>query len=142
VTSPGIEQSTASVTPLGHGATAAPEPSPFAPAPAVPPPTVPAAPAPAPAEPGPTTAATAGLSTALRPGIRLVHPHVSYFTWLADKQSGADVPPDVRLERYRERAPRLFRICVALDLIIVLVVTLILVAAAAAVLYRIILLPV
>ncbi len=78
----------------------------------------------------------------MRSGMRLVHPHVSYFTWLADKQSAADVPPDVRLERYREQEPRLFRICVALDLIIVLVLTLILVAAVAAVLYRIILLPV
>lgn len=71
-----------------------------------------------------------------------MHPHVSYFTWLADKQSPADLPPEVRLERYREQAPRLFRVCVVLDLIIVLAVTLILVAAAAAVLYRIILLPV
>jgi hypothetical protein len=78
-----------------------------------------------------------------RPGVALVtskwmiiHPHVSYFSWLADKQGPAELPPEARLARYRQESPWLFRICVLLDLLVLVVVTGILLAALAAVLYK------
>ena len=91
--------------------------------------------------PAATPAVTRG-STA-RPGVALVtskwmiiHPHVSFFSWLADKQGPVELPPEARLARYRQEAPWLFRICVMLDLLVLFVVTGILVVAMAAVLFK------
>lgn len=66
----------------------------------------------------------------------IIHPHVSFFSWLADKQGPVDATPEERLDRYRARSPWLFRICVVLDLLVLFVVTGILVAALAAVLFK------
>jgi hypothetical protein len=66
----------------------------------------------------------------------VIHPHVSFFSWLADKQGPADATPEERLERYRRDSPWLFRACVALDLLVLFVVTAILVGALAAVLFK------
>jgi hypothetical protein len=78
-----------------------------------------------------------------RPGVALVtskwmiiHPHVSFFSWLADKQGPVELPPEARLARYRQEAPWLFRICVMLDLLVLFVVTGILVVAMAAILFK------
>ena len=68
----------------------------------------------------------------------IIHPHVSFFSWLADKQGPAELPPEARLARYRQESPRLFQICVILDLVVLFVVTGILVAAFAAALFKII----
>jgi hypothetical protein len=99
--------------------------------------------APAPvAAPASTSPANPRGSTA-RPGVALVtskwmiiHPHVSYFSWLADKQAPVELPPEARLARYRQESPWLFRICVLLDLLVLVVVTGILLVALAAVLYK------
>jgi hypothetical protein len=66
----------------------------------------------------------------------IIHPHVSFFSWLADLQGPVDAPPQERLDRYRSRSPGLFRICVVLDLLVLFVVSGILVAALAAVLFK------
>ena len=66
----------------------------------------------------------------------VIHPHVSFFSWLADKQGPADATPEDRLERYRRASPWLFRACVVLDLLVLFVVTAILVGALAAVLFK------
>lgn len=66
----------------------------------------------------------------------VIHPHVSFFSWLADKQGPVDATPEERLDRYRSRSPWLFRVCVVLDLLVLFVVTGILVAALAAVLFK------
>ena len=66
----------------------------------------------------------------------LIHPHVSFFSWLAGLQGPVDTTPEERLDRYRSRSPWLFRVCVVLDLLVLLVVTGILVAALAAVLFK------
>jgi hypothetical protein len=113
-----------------------------------PPPTAPATgaaettPTPPPASPAVIPPAPARGSTA-RPGVALatskwmiIHPHVSFFSWLADKQGPAELPPEARLARYRKESPRLFQICVTLDLLVLFVVTGILVFAMAAILYK------
>jgi hypothetical protein len=96
-----------------------------------------------PAAPPVTTPPAASRGSTARPGVALVtskwmiiHPHVSFFSWLADKQGPVEVPPEARLARYRQEAPWLFRICVMLDLLVLFVVTGILVVALAAVLYK------
>jgi hypothetical protein len=66
----------------------------------------------------------------------VLHPHVSFFGWLADKQGPADATPEERLDRYRRDSPWLFRTCVVLDLLVLFVVTGILVAALGAVLFK------
>jgi hypothetical protein len=66
----------------------------------------------------------------------IIHPHVSYFSWLADKQGPVELPPEARLTRYRQESPWLFRICVLLDLLVLVAVTGILVVALAAALYK------
>ena len=66
----------------------------------------------------------------------IIHPHVSFFSWLADKQGPVELPPEARLNRYRQESPWLFRICVLLDLVVLFVVTGILVVALAAALYK------
>ena len=66
----------------------------------------------------------------------IIHPHVSYFSWLADKQGPVELPPEARLARYRQESPWLFRICVLLDLLVLVAVTGILVVALAAALYK------
>ena len=66
----------------------------------------------------------------------IIHPHVSFFSWLADKQGPVELPPEARLTRYRQESPWLFRICVLLDLVVLFVVTGILVVALAAALYK------
>jgi hypothetical protein len=91
----------------------------------------------------PAAPPAASRGSTARPGVALVtskwmiiHPHVSFFSWLADKQGPVEVPPEARLARYRQEAPWLFRICVLLDLLVLFVVTGILVVALAAVLYK------
>ena len=105
-------------------------------------PTAPAAPTPPPA-PQVTGSTAAPRGSTARTGVALVtskwmiiHPHVSYFSWLADKQGPAELPPEARLARYRQESPWLFRICVLLDLLVLLVVTGILLVALAAALYK------
>jgi hypothetical protein len=100
------------------------------------------APTPTPAPPV-TVPPTASRGSTARPGVALVtskwmiiHPHVSFFSWLADKQGPVELPPEARLARYRQEAPWLFRICVMLDLLVLFVVTGILVVALAAVLFK------
>jgi hypothetical protein len=66
----------------------------------------------------------------------VIHPHVSFFSWLADKQGPLDASPEERLDRYRRDSPWLFRACVVLDLLVLFVVTAILVGALAAVLFK------
>jgi hypothetical protein len=66
----------------------------------------------------------------------VIHPHVSFFSWLADKQGPADASPEERLDRYRRDSPWLFGACVVLDLLVLFVVTAILVGALAAVLFK------
>ena len=66
----------------------------------------------------------------------IIHPHVSYFSWLADKQGPVELSPEARLARYRQESPWLFRICVLLDLLVLVIVTGILVVALAAALYK------
>ncbi len=66
----------------------------------------------------------------------VIHPHVSFFSWLADKQGPADATPQERLDRYRRESPWLFRTCVVLDLLVLFVVTAILVVALGAVLFK------
>ena len=66
----------------------------------------------------------------------IIHPHVSFFSWLADKQGPVELPPEARFARYRQESPWLFRICVLLDLLVLFVVTGILVVALAAALYK------
>ena len=68
----------------------------------------------------------------------IIHPFVSFFSWLADKQGPAELPPEGRFARYRQEAPRLFQVCVALDLLVLFVVTGILVVALAAALFKVI----
>jgi hypothetical protein len=111
-----------------------------------PPPTSPVTTTTAPAAPpaaAPATQPAAGRGSTARPGVALVtskwmviHPHVSFFSWLADKQGPVELPPEARLARYRQEAPWLFRICVMLDLLVLFVVTGILVVAMAAVLFK------
>ena len=103
-----------------------------------------AAPTPTPAPPvTPSPTAAPRSSTARLSGVSLVtskwviiHPHVSYFSWLADKQGPVELPPEARLVRYRQESPWLFRICVLLDLLVLVVVTGILLVALAAALYK------
>ena len=68
----------------------------------------------------------------------IIHPHVSFFSWLADKQGPIDAPAEARLERYRKESPGLFKLCVILDLLVLLAVSSILVAALAAAMYKVI----
>ena len=97
-------------------------------------PPVTAPPAAPPAAPRGSTARTGvGLVTSKW---MIIHPHVSYFSWLADKQGPAELPPEGRLARYRQESPWLFRICVLLDLLVLVAVTGILVVALAAALYK------
>ena len=134
--------------PASNGSSAMPTlpPRPPEPAPAeeraVPPPpptstvlprTAPAATAAPPAPSGPSR--SRGVA-AVGSRFVVIHPHVSFFSWLADKQGPADATPEERLERYRRDSPWLFRACVALDLLVLFVVTAILVGALAAVLFK------
>jgi hypothetical protein len=103
-----------------------------------------AEPAPTPPPAPPVTASlSAPRGSTARTGVGLVtskwmiiHPHVSYFSWLADKQGPVELPPEARLARYRQESPWLFRICVLLDLLVLVAVTGILVVALAAALYK------
>jgi hypothetical protein len=98
-----------------------------------------------PSAPPVTAPQAAPRGSTARPGVSLVtskwmiiHPHVSYFSWLADKQGPVELPPEARLARYRQESPWLFRICVLLDLLVMVVVTGIFLAAMAAILYKVI----
>ncbi|HWJ51809.1 MAG TPA: hypothetical protein VNT24_00350 [Propionibacteriaceae bacterium] len=104
------------------------EPAPITPAPTAPPATA------SPAAPRGSTARTS--VAAITSKWVIIHPHVSYFSWLADKQGPVELPPEARLARYRQESPWLFRICVLLDLLVLVIVTGILVAALAAALYK------
>ena len=86
----------------------------------------------------PTTAPPSGSRTVTAVGSRFVviHPHVSFFGWLADRQGPAEATPEERLDHYRRDSPGLFRVCVILDLVVLFVVTGILVGALAAVLFK------
>lgn len=66
----------------------------------------------------------------------IIHPHVSFFSWLADKQGPPDAAPEERLDRYRRDSPWLFRVCVLLDLLLLFVVSGILVVALAVILFK------
>lgn len=105
--------------------------------------TAPPPPQAAPMTTPPASPPAAGRGSTARPGVALVtskwmviHPHVSFFSWLADKQGPVELPPEARLARYRQEAPWLFRICVMLDLLVLFVVTGILVVAMAAILFK------
>ena len=39
----------------------------------------------------------------------VIHPHVSFFGWLADRQGPPEATPEERLDRYRRDSPWLFR---------------------------------
>jgi hypothetical protein len=95
----------------------------------------PAPPHPRSEEPPP---APRGVVAASRSRWVVIHPHVSFFSWLADKQGPIDAPAEVRLERYRRESPGLFKLCVILDLLVLLAVSVILVTALAAALYKVI----
>jgi hypothetical protein len=88
-----------------------------------------------PTAPRGSTARPSGVSLVTSKWI-IIHPHVSYFSWLADKQGPVELPPEARLVRYRQESPWLFRICVLLDLLVLVVVTGILLVALAAALYK------
>ena len=104
---------------------------------AEPTPTPPPAPpmTPSPTAPRGSTARPSGVSLVTSKWM-IIHPHVSYFSWLADKQGPVELPPEGRLARYRQESPWLFRICVLLDLLVLVVVTGILLVALAAALYK------
>jgi hypothetical protein len=105
------------------------EPAPITPPPATAPPTTTS-----PAAPRGSTARTS--VAAISSKWVIIHPHVSYFSWLADKQGPVELTPEARLARYRQESPWLFRICVLLDLLVLVIVTGILVTALAAALYK------
>jgi hypothetical protein len=101
------------------------------------------APAPPPPIPPTTASPAAPRGSTARTGVAaitskwvIIHPHVSYFSWLADKQGPVELSPEARLARYRQESPWLFRICVLLDLLVLVIVTGILVVALAAALYK------
>jgi hypothetical protein len=132
--------------PVGNGSTAMPTPPSRPPEArpaeervvAPPPPTstvLPRTPPPmaAPAPPGPQRSRSVA---AVGSRFVVIHPHVSFFSWLADKQGPADASPEERVDRYRRDSPWLFRVCVALDLLVLFVVTAILVGALAAILFK------
>ena len=133
--------------PVGNGSTAAmpsvpsrpPEPSGPAEERVVPPP--PPTSTVQPRTPPATTAPPPGPSrgrgvAAVGSRFVVIHPHVSFFSWLADKQGPVDASPEERLDRYRRASPWLFRACVVLDLLVLFVVTAILVGALGAVLFK------
>jgi hypothetical protein len=96
----------------------------------------PAVPAVPPAQEPPP--APRGVVAASRSRWMIIHPHVSFFSWLADKQGPIDAPAEVRLGRYRRESPGLFKLCVILDLLVLFAVSVILVVALAAALYKVI----
>ena len=103
---------------------------------------VPSEPTPLAVEPAPPVEAPPpaprGVVAASRSRWVIIHPHVSFFSWLADKQGPIDAPAEVRLERYRRESPGLFKLCVILDLLVLLAVSSILVVTLAAALYKLI----
>ena len=111
-----------------NGAQSAVAAEPAATQPAIPPATA------SPAAPRGSTART-GVAAITSKWV-IIHPHVSYFSWLADKQGPVELSPEARLVRYRQESPSLFRICVLLDLLVLVIVTGILVVALAAALYK------
>ena len=60
-----------------------------------------------------------------------LHPFMTYFCWVADRQFPASHRPDTRVDRLRERDPRFYWTCVTLDTVVTVLAVGVLIAAAA-----------
>ena len=139
VDTPPASNGSQATTPAVQPTAPTPEPRPQEHVVPPPPPTstvIPRTSPPTTAPPPPASPSRSRSVTAVGSRFVVIHPHVSYFGWLADKQGPPDATPEERLNRYRADSPGLFRVCVILDLLVMFVITGVLVAALAAVLFK------
>ena len=69
------------------------------------------------------------------------HPFMAFFCWLANQQFPSSHRPETWASRLRENSPRLYWVCVTLDIILTLLVSLILIGAGALIVYKSVWLP-
>lgn len=74
-------------------------------------------------------------STALAAFIRF-HPFMAFFCWLADAQFPAHQLAEVRVSKHRDNSPKLYWICVSLDMLVTLTAVVGVIALAATVAYK------
>ena len=65
-----------------------------------------------------------------------LHPFLTFFCWVADRQFPASHRADTRVARLRERDRRFYWTCVTLDVVVTFLAVTILIAAAAWALYK------